>query len=227
MKLEDIKVGMKVRLLGKHGLVDNYDNIEDWYKDYNKLEDVQQIKKQGYGVVIFIEDDGEIKMSDKESKKYIDCWSFIPSDLEPYNKKFFEEPQENKSPKEWLLTPKAIFVVRDSDEEYIVLGNNSAIGVNSGFVWDNDLENDYTDDLIWRDNFSANDIIQITYNGEVVWERKEYMTLTDAIKTGKKIKHKDWHNKYYTISELLRLIRLKRNSDLINDFTVAEWEVEK
>ena len=46
------------------------------------------------------------------------------------------------------------------------------------------------------------------------------------LKLVKNIKHKDW-DKYYTISEILRLIRLKCNSDLINDFTVAEWEVEE
>ena len=29
MKIEDIKIGDKVRLLGKHGFCDNYNNIED------------------------------------------------------------------------------------------------------------------------------------------------------------------------------------------------------
>ena len=29
MKLEDIKIGMKVKLLSKHGLIDNYNNILD------------------------------------------------------------------------------------------------------------------------------------------------------------------------------------------------------
>ena len=33
MKLEDIKIGMKVKLLSKHGFGDNFDNIEDWFED--------------------------------------------------------------------------------------------------------------------------------------------------------------------------------------------------
>ena len=33
MDIKDIKVGMNVKLLGKHGF-DNYEDIEDWYEDY-------------------------------------------------------------------------------------------------------------------------------------------------------------------------------------------------
>ena len=65
MKLEDIKIGMKVKLLGKHGAGDNYDNIEDWYKDCKDFEDVQQIKEQGFGYVVDIED-GEVCVSGYE-----------------------------------------------------------------------------------------------------------------------------------------------------------------
>ena len=57
MKLEDIKIGMKVKLLGKH-TIDDFDNIEDWFEDYYNEEDVQQIKEQGYGVVTYIDEHG-------------------------------------------------------------------------------------------------------------------------------------------------------------------------
>ena len=38
MDIKDIKVGMKVKLLGKHGFED-YEDIEDWYEDYEDIED--------------------------------------------------------------------------------------------------------------------------------------------------------------------------------------------
>ena len=54
MDIKDIKIGMKVRLLGKHGFGDDYDNIEDWFEDDERWDDVQQIKKQGFAVVTVI-----------------------------------------------------------------------------------------------------------------------------------------------------------------------------
>ena len=36
MKLEDIKISIKVKLLSEHGL---YEDIEDWYEDYEDIED--------------------------------------------------------------------------------------------------------------------------------------------------------------------------------------------
>ena len=51
MKLEDIKVGMKVRLLGKHEL-DDYDNINDWYRKYDSNDSVKTLRNQGYGYVV-------------------------------------------------------------------------------------------------------------------------------------------------------------------------------
>ena len=45
MKLEDVKIGMKVKLLGKHGLIDNYNNIEDWFKDYYDTSE-KEVKKE-------------------------------------------------------------------------------------------------------------------------------------------------------------------------------------
>ena len=238
MKLEDIKIGMKVKLLSKCA-VDYFCDINDWFEDCNEWEDVQQIKKQGYGVVNFIEDDWEIKISDKENEDCTNCWCFLPSDLEPYQEandniisNFINNEDtdnlithENKTPKEWLLTPKAIFIIRDSDEEYVVLGNNTAIGIDSGCLWDDDLVNNYTDDLTWYDNLPDNDIMSITYEGKLVWKRKEYMTLTDAIKTGKKLKLKDWDNFIYPTDVML--ILSDKADELINLFTDKVWEVEK
>ena len=221
MKIKDIKVGMKVELLGKHGCGD-YNNIEDWFEDYYNEEDVQQIKEQGYGVVTYIDEhSNNIWVSECENGTE---WVFLPCDLKPYKEEF----TQTKSPKEWLLTVKAIYTLRNN-VECITLGDGKAYRIDKAILWNQSLNTDYDEDLNFGTPYNIIkelDIMKIEYQGKTVWERKEYMTLTDAIKTGKKIKHKDWHNKYYTISELLRLIRLKRNSDLINDFTVAEWEVE-
>ena len=81
MRLEDIKVGMKVKLLGKHRC-GSYNDIEDWFEYYNKWKEVQQIKKQGFGVVTEIDKDDDIwvaaSLGDNE-------WCFSISDLEPYD----------------------------------------------------------------------------------------------------------------------------------------------
>ena len=220
MKIEDIKIGDKVRLLGKHGFVDNYDNIEDWYKDCNYWEEIQQIKEQGFGIITDIKEYGDIWVSSTINGNR---WCFLFSDLEPYEEEF----TQTKSPKEWLLTTKAIYTLRNN-VECITLGDGKSYRIDKPMLWNYSLNIDYDEDLNFGTPYNIIkelDVMKIEYQGKTVWERKEYMTLTDAIKTGKKIKHKDW-NKYYTISGLLRSIRLKRNSDLINDFTVAEWEVE-
>ena len=81
MDIKDVKVGMKVKLLGKHGACDNYNNINDWFKNCNKLEDVQQIKEQGFGVVVEIGKCEVVWVSDCVDNT---SWCFLPSDLEPY-----------------------------------------------------------------------------------------------------------------------------------------------
>ena len=84
MKIEDIKIGDKVRLLGKHGFGDIYGNIEDWYEDCKAWKDVQKIKERGYGVVKHIFVNGDISIQDEDETLY--DWSFSPEDLEPYQK---------------------------------------------------------------------------------------------------------------------------------------------
>ena len=66
--------------------------------------------------------------------------------------------------------------------------------------------------------------MSITYEGKVVWKRKEYITLTDAIKTGKNIKHKNWFN--FTYPTEVMLILSDKKDELINLFTDKVWEVE-
>ena len=219
MDIKDIKVGMKVRLLGKHALFDEYDNIDDWYEDCIKWEEVQRIKEQGFGVVTNIDEDGEVWVADDINN----CvWCFLSSDLEPYEEELTGESTSIKTPKKWLLTPLAIFITRDKTE-CITLRNNTACFIDDGTKWSEDLNEEYNEDLIYIDDYDGNDIMQITYNGEVVWERKEYMTLTDAIKTGKNIKHKDWT---YFCCPTQALITISNDVCLISLFTDKVWEVE-
>ena len=173
MKLEDIKRGMKVELLGKHESADNYDNydnIEDWFKKYNKRKEVQQIKQQGFGVVVKIEKDGIVRVSNCIGNS--SCWFFRPSDLKPYEEEFFEESQQNKTPKEWLLTPLSHFIV-ETGNECITLGNGTSYVVSNGKLWCDNLNEKYNEDLTDVNNRKLEDIIKITYEGKVVWKRKE------------------------------------------------------
>ena len=235
MKLKDIKIGMKVRLLGKHRVYDEYDNIEDWYKTCNERKEVQQIKKQGYGIVTDIDENGDIWVSDCVDNA---SWWFSISDLAPYDEandniisNFINNEDtdelityENKTPKEWLLTPMVTFITRNGFE-CVTLGTGVSYVIETGKVWDSELDKDYDNDLNYiRGDNGIFDIMSITYEGKVVWKRKEYMTLTDAIKTGKNIKHKDWDNFIYPADVMLTLS--DKADELINLFTDEVWEVE-
>ena len=165
MDIKDIKVGMKVKLLGKHRVYDKYDNIEDWFEDFPNNKTVQQIKEQGYGVVTYIDDHGEIWVDECENGT---GWGFLPCDLEPYE----EEPTQIKTPKEWLLTPSVICTARDR-RTFITIAEDNSICLDDGKDWSRNLDGIYADDLkdvYHRTNF---DIMKITYGKETVYERKE------------------------------------------------------
>ena len=167
MDIKDIKIGMKVKLLSKHGLWDDYDNIEDWFDVLEGGCDALQIKKQGYGIVSEIGGCGEVWVADGISN---DEWCFLPSDLEPYE----EEPTSIKTPKEWLLTPSVICTTRDNDK-FIVLSNNRTPFLDGGMYnnYSNNLDKEYNEELLYAENYPPNDIVKITYGDKVVYERKE------------------------------------------------------
>ena len=221
MDIKDIKVGMKVKLLSKSFGIFQYENIENFYEDLKHNDTIQQIKKQGYGVV------GKINFG----VIYIDGWEFLSSDLEPYEKveDVISEDKikstKEKTPKEWLLTVKAIYTLRNNIE-CITLGDGKAYRIDKPMLWNQSLNTDYDEDLNFGTPYNIIkelDIMKIEYQGETVWERKEYVTLTDAIKTGKKIKHKDWND---FISPAQALILISNDVHLINLFTEKAWEVE-
>ena len=179
MKLEDIRIGMKVKLLGKHGVYDNYNNIEDWFEDSEGYVSIEQIKEQGFGYVTCIDENGDIWVDDSNSNN--GWWCFLPSDLEPYdeedvinkNNELNNIQQQNKTCKEWLLTPLAIFTLVNG-AKCITLGNGTSYVISNGNIWCDNLDKAYDKDLKYESyDCEFNDIIKITYEGEVVWERKE------------------------------------------------------
>ena len=115
MKLEDIKVGMKVKLLGKHGAGYNYDNIEDWFKDNEGWDCVKQIKEQGYGVVVEIEECGAVWVDGDISN---DGWCFLPLDLEPYD----EEDELDKTKPNYIPSPTMDVKIYDKNNKVIFEG---------------------------------------------------------------------------------------------------------
>ena len=184
MDIKDIKIGMKVKLLSKHGLCDDYDNIEDWFDVLEGGCDALQIKKQGYGIVSEIGRCGEVWVTDGISN---DEWCFLPSDLESY-----EEPTQVKTPKEWLLTPSVVCTTRDR-RTFITIAEDNSICLDDGKDWSRNLDGIYADDLKDVYHRTDFDIMKITYGKEIVYERKEEevkeMTIDEIEKiVGSKIK---------------------------------------
>ena len=216
MELKDIKVGMKVELLSKHGAGDNFDDIEDWFEKYSEREEVQQIKKQGYAIVINICTNNNIQVSDTINGNW---WLFLPSDLEPY-----EETQENKTPKEWLLTTGVIFTTRDNNE-CVTLGDGTAYMLNGIGLWSDDLEGTYTDNLKYYDDCPINDIMKIEYKGKVVWERKvNYVSFDEAVKSGKRIRNEKWAS-FYTLQDIIAMWNVYLESTAREEIS-GLWEIE-
>ena len=217
MELKDVKIGIKVKLLGKHGAGDNYNNVEDWFKTYNERKEIQQIKKQGYGIVVKIDEDGEIMVGDSISNN---VWLFLPSDLKPY-----EEAQENKTPKEWLLTPFTILTARN-DVRVIVLENEKAYDVSHGCLWCGELDEKYDENLKYTEqNLKKFDIIKIEYKDKIVWERKvNYVSFDEAVKSGKRIRNEKWAN-FYTLQGIIEMWNVYSESTAREEIS-GLWEIE-
>lgn len=249
MKIEDIKVGMKVKLLGKHVLGDNYNNIENFYKDKSCYEEIKRMKEQGYGIVNEVNVENRwVLVSDKLKNDYL--WYFLPSDIELYEEvnitqdKKSETPKEDvvskgtqikeslviqpnqeKTPKEWLMTPLAISSTR-GEEEYVTLGDRCLHDIADGEVFAN-IDFDYDDNLndICNDSTYC-DIIKITYKDTVVWQRKEeYFTLVEAIQLNKQIKHKDWEYFHEVSSALKELSDIVDDDFILKALSEKVWEV--
>ena len=222
MELKDIKIGMKIELLGKHGVGDKYNNIEDWFKTYKEREEVQQIKKQGYGVITEIKGCKEVWVSDSIENI---SWVFLPSDLEPYEEESFEETQENKTPKEWLLTPFTILTARN-DVRVIVLENEKAYDISHGCLWCGELDEKYDENLKYiEQELKKFDIMKIEYKDKIVWERNvNYVSFDEAVKSGRRIRNEKWAN-FYTLQDVIAMWNVYLESTAREEIT-GLWEIE-
>ena len=100
------------------------------------------------------------------------------------------------------------------------------IGVKSG-----NILKEYDNNLIRCDGFEGLDIMEVEYEGEVLWTRKEYYTLEEACKIakkeGKRIKHKE-HTCEYRASNLCKLVChviANTDRDLFELINAKEFEV--
>ena len=65
-----------------------------------------------------------------------------------------------------------------------------------------------TEFLFENKQFFSRDVIKVVYGGETVWEReKEYLTLEEAIETGKPFKHKDCKSYYFNLHMIIEDLR--------------------
>ena len=72
-----------------------------------------------------------------------------------------------------VINPIAIFTLVNG-AKCITLGNGTSYVISNGNVWCDNLDKAYDKDLKYVSyDCEFNDIIKITYEGEVVWERKE------------------------------------------------------
>ena len=100
----------------------------------------------------------------------------------------------------------------DGGDKRLLMGGHLYINENNKvFNWAHVLLSHYKDDLT-HINTKALNIAKVEYMGEILWERKEYVTFDEARKSGKKIRYcGDWDGAYTL-----------RN---INDFMPAHYYV--
>ena len=107
--------------------------------------------------------------------------------------------------------------------DYIV----DEIGFKSG-----NILKEYNDDLIRYDGFRGLDIMEVEYEGEVLWTRKEYYTLEEACeiatKESKNIKHKDFERYIFKpkkVSLLVTYILADTDREFFELINAKEFEV--
>ena len=229
MRKEDVKVGMKVKVLRCNYEKCSYNSLKEWLYDEkfwscdNDLKkDIEQIHRQGFGYVQCIDKSRVIVTCDKS----ILGWSFNYDDIEPYEEdlKESEDLIQEKTLKDWIITPKVIFTV-GTGKEYFVGNNGCAYSLDSGNVWSDVKNKNYDEELNHISGLAENKINKIEYQGKVLWERKEYFTLVEAIKFNKQIKHKDWDN-YYDLSEVFHKLSEESRDFAIKSLSEKVWEVK-
>ena len=113
---------------------------------------------------------------------------------------------------------------------------------NNGCNYFNSLEGKvFSTDYLFKNEGKLNtDIVEILYGGQTIWEKeKEYLTLAEAIETGKSFKHKDCDAYYFNLYMVIEDLRDycvahvdDRGTKEINQYILSQinskvWEVEE
>lgn len=78
-----------------------------------------------------------------------------------------------------------------------------------------------------EDGSLSGNIKKITYGDEVVYQKKEYMTLKEASNTGKRFKHKDSEMWYTSPLTVLNLVMKTTELSMFEVLDLEEFEVEE
>ena len=211
----------------------NCNSVEQWVESNKGDCCVDFFKRKGYliyGDKLF----GESRCCCNECNY---GWYFSEDDLKPYE----ENTIETKTFTTKDLKDGMILTLRNGEERLYIRSWVKAIGnirdslSNCGMITQ------------WGENFEfgfggEKDIVKVEYMNEVLWERekeKEYFTLEEVIKTGKKFKHRD--NEEFSLGLPNQLYSLGRKSEsgwsretckdknnyILEQINSKVWEIEE
>lgn len=106
---------------------------------------------------------------------------------------------------------KLIAYINGEEETTFIIKTDS-----NGRFYIKEVDSEYDDVDSW-------DLINMTFS----IKEKEYLTFTEAIKSGKKFKHKDWNTIYMTTKEIFNfIIHSGFKESLIEQLDKRVWELE-
>lgn len=172
MRKEDVKIGMKVKVVGCNYGRCNYNSLKEWlddtefwsYADYSKKE-IEQIQEQGYGYVQRI-CENHVKVT---CDKSILGWGFAYDDIEPWEE---DETTQQSYPKLTDIKPFTVFTLKNGDE--LILLREEGVLYDTKNVEDWIVFEDYDKKMCMVGcDYDDFDIVKIEYKDEIVWERQE------------------------------------------------------
>ncbi len=159
-------------------------------------------------------------------------WGYTFQDL----KKWFEEDDdscevelvtdESSQFTESDLKDGMVVTYRDGNIRLLYLGILYEIDRHMNLTASSNI-NDYNGRLLSIHNKNL-DIVKVEYMGEILWEReKEYMTLEEAYKTGKKFKRKGINWWYTDPMEVLSNFVSETGKNMFEVLELKEFEIEE
>ena len=203
---------------------DGYKSIDEWVERWSSSCCINFFKENGY---LIYKEKGGVGCTDCGSE----VWHFDDDELVLYKGESEMFKREN-------LKDGMVLTLRDGSKLIYLNGYVSELT----FVTDKCFNSknmgkieQWEEDLTFANNRDY-DILKVTYDGEVLFEVKQYMTLKEAIDTGKRFKHKECDTYYnyisYAIEELEDVVAEKiidsrtTNLKLFEEMNEKVWEVE-